>query len=268
MHGLLIAPPWLLALLEQDLNALLWDCDIAVLVEPQKYMPLTGDVHYFDRSSIVRAPDGVKSRWEEQGRVHFVKKAAPETGVPSRAWEMSVLEADNAYWSPPSMLMQAWSRWYCGSPDWKWDITIMRPWISLLTQPKWCYAERFQPFTLTPIWEGEELPAVGYHDKKWWFKARPYDFCIIAAGNDLIAHNIAPIRPIFWDGLSSAFDYSCGARRIMRYARYQNTPLTVSHSKPGLFFLPLFWPVRLETLEEQWRILISLLYTHKGVLCF
>lgn len=268
MHGLLIAPSWLIALLERDLDTLLWNCDIAVLTEPQKYIPLTGNVHYFDRSSIVRSLYGPKSRWEEQGSVHFVQRAAPKLGVPLKAWERSALGARDCYWHPPSELMQAWSHWYCGSTDWQWEITIMRPWLSLLTHAFWSYAASIAPLSRSAIWEGEELPALDYYDKKWWFKGCGYDFCIVASGGDLITHNIAPMRPIFWDGVTAAANYRSSARRIMRYALYQNTPLTLSHQKPGLFFLPLFWPLRLETLEEQWRILITLLYTHQGLLCF
>lgn len=268
MQGLLIAPAWFLALIEKDLSSMLWSFDIAVLIEPQKYSPSSGDINYFDQSSIVRAPYAIKSRWEEQGRVHFVKKSAPTLGVSLKAWELSAYAVNGQYWSPPIELFQVWSQWYCGSTDWQWDIAIMRPWLSLLTQPSWSYAETLIALTRSVIWEGEALPAIKYYDKKWWFKGRSYDFCVLASGSDVIENNIAPVRPIYWDGLNSTADYRNTARRIMRYALYQNRPLAIKHQNPGLFFLPLFWPVRLETIEEQWRILITLLYTYQGVLCF
>jgi hypothetical protein len=254
--GLIVAPAWLLALLQQELSSWIWPCDYVVLAEPEKYDPALRRRCFLESDNLISCDSWPKTRFDRH--IDWQHKTPPHCGVALREW--AKYEATGAL---TTCCQQAWYQWHGVAYDSSWAPERALPWVRLLSQQKWLYARSIPLLTLQPLSHILEFKRPLYADKKWFYQSRCYDFIVTWGHDDNIPLQEGwTRRPIFWDGGRVATQWQGGhQRRFLRLALKSIGPLW--HSEQGLFRAPLFWPLSLPLIEEQWGALQSLLYTYK-----
>lgn len=261
LSGLILAPSWLLGLLEIDFHHWTWSCDKAAVIEPQSYHMTLAAVQYFDRLRVARAPTAAPCRWEKQGRAYFTSENAPDMGIPRHYWELQGWAEDQGLWAAPEFLQQAWAQWHATSDDYHWAWSQVQPLLPLMASKKWYIPTQWAPSQSEFIWEGESFPLCPYEDWQWWFQGRGYDFIVVWSGEPWgpLPADLWPLRSLFWASGGVHLNAHSG-RRLLRWSAHQCGPLWYSDHKKGFFYAPLYWPLRLDLLEHQWHLLQSLLW--------
>lgn len=265
LQGLLIAPRWLLALIDNSLDAPHWHFDLIALTEPQTYLPERGRICYFERESVYRALNSPPLLWEHQGRISFTQRRhslVEETLTPQDYHFCS-----QGFWHPSLKAQKIFERFFCyeGTRSFHWHESAIEPWLSLLASRSYLSLSAIAELTREVLAEREEAPLIEYYDQKWWFQGKRYDFCVLFSTKKGVGKCL---RPIFWSGGEFCSYSQQGAQRLERFLRYDNEPLWQYDLQKGLFQAPLYWPVQLELLQRQWSLLATHLYTFQGVLSF